>query len=246
MDGIINTHPPYDFIQGALLPVDKPLGWTSFDVVNKIKYKLKHTLGVKKIKVGHSGTLDPLATGLLLVAAGRMTKNLKYLTDMDKVYSGTIQLGSSTPSFDKETEIDSHYPTDHITLDLIKENLKAFTGEIEQAVPKFSAVRVKGKRLYHYARKSEQVVVPKRKVEIKSFECLSFDPRENTLDFRVHCSKGTYIRSLAHDFGQHLNSGGHLSRLKREKIGPYSLVEAHSLKDLLDLIEHSAVIKSDD
>ncbi|HKK88130.1 MAG TPA: tRNA pseudouridine(55) synthase TruB [Saprospiraceae bacterium] len=246
MDDIINTHPPYDFIQGALLPVDKPLEWTSFDVVNKIKYKLKQTLQVKKIKVGHSGTLDPLATGLLLVAAGPMTKKLKYLTDMDKVYSGTIQLGSSTPSFDKETEIDTRYPTNHITFDLIEENLEKFTGEIEQEVPRFSAVRVKGKRLYHYARKSEQVVAPRRKVEIKSFECLNFDPSEYTMDFRVRCSKGTYIRSLAHDFGQYLNSGGHLSRLKREKIGPYSLSEAHSLNDLLDLIEKSAVIKRDD
>jgi tRNA pseudouridine55 synthase len=246
MDRIVNTHPPYDFVQGALLLVDKPLEWTSFDVVNKIKYKLRHALGVKKIKVGHSGTLDPLATGLLLIATGRMTKELKYLTDLDKIYSGTIQLGASTPSFDKETAPDQQFPTDHIDEESIQEAIEAFTGCIEQEVPSYSAVRVKGKRLYEYARKSEEIALPRRKIEIKSFECLSFNRDLKTVDFRVHCSKGTYIRSLAHEFGRYLNSGGHLSALKRERIGPYSLEMAFTLKNLIDLIEGSIATENND
>lgn len=228
------------------MPVDKPMDWTSFDVVNKIKFKLKHTLQVKKIKVGHSGTLDPLATGLLLVAAGRMTKQLKHLTDLDKVYSGTIQLGASTPSYDRETEVDQQFPTDHIDPYSIEQALQAHTGEIEQVVPKYSAVKVRGKRLYQYARNSEVVAPPKRRVEIKSFECLHYDSELKTIDFRIRCSKGTYIRSLAHDFGLYLNSGGYLSALKREKIGPYSLDSAYTLTDLLDLIENSEAIARDD
>lgn len=246
MDRIINIQPPYHFLEGALLPVDKPLEWTSFDVVNKIKYKLKHVLGVKKIKVGHSGTLDPLATGLLLIATGRMTKQLKYLTDLDKVYSGTMQLGSTTPSFDRETDVDHEYPTAHITEELIQQACNQLTGHIEQEVPRFSAVRVGGKRLYHYARQSQEVVVPKRSIEIKSFACFDYDPEKKTLGFRVHCSKGTYIRSLIQDFGKLLNSGAHLSTLKREKIGPYALDSAYSLNELLTIIDESAVTQKDE
>lgn len=210
-----------DFKAGQILLIDKPLNWTSFQVVNKVRWLIRKRHNIKKIKVGHAGTLDPLATGLLIICTGKFTKRIPELQGQIKEYTGTITLGSTTPSFDLETEIDQHYPIDHITEELLQQTVEKFTGEIEQTPPVFSALKKDGKRLYEYARKGEEVEVQKRKVEIQEFEIDS----QNLPDirFRVICSKGTYIRSLAHEFGQALNSGAHLSELRRTRIGEYSV-----------------------
>ncbi len=225
----------YDFKEGALLLIDKPKGWTSFDVVNKIRYKLKFKLGEKKIKVGHSGTLDPFATGLLLVCTGKSTKKLEALQNLPKIYTGTITLGASTPSFDPETEIDATYPVEHITEELIEKTRRQFLGAIQQIPPIFSAIKVDGQPLYKKARKGEKVEIKPRPVHIFKFDIRRIAIPE--LDFVVECSKGTYIRSLANDFGHALGSGAFLSSLCRTQIGNYKLSEAWNLDELTDHIE---------
>ncbi len=227
--------PSYDFKAGALLLANKPKTWTSFDVVNKIRYQLKHTLGVKKIKVGHSGTLDPLATGLLIICTGKFTKKLNELQGLTKEYTGTFYLGCTTPSFDAESEVDQRYPTEHITRELIEEKKAAFLGEIDQVPPTFSAIKVDGQPLYKKARAGKKVKVEARRVTIYDFEFQRFELPE--LDFIVKCSKGTYIRSLAHDFGKALNSGAYLSALCRTKIGDFRLEDAWELDELVKHIQ---------
>ncbi len=232
--------PKYDFRAGATLLVDKPKGWTSFDVVNKIRYKLKWRLGVKKIKVGHAGTLDPMATGLLLICTGKFTKKLAQFQGLDKVYTGTMMLGATTPSFDAETKIEERFPTDHITPESVEQIRRRFLGEIEQVPPMFSAIKVDGQPLYKRARRGETVEVEPRQVHIYSFDITRFEIPE--LDFRVHCSKGTYIRSLAYDFGKALDSGAYLSALRRNKIGDFSIEDAWNLDELVEKIEEGIIV----
>lgn len=227
--------PRYDFQAGALLLVDKPKEWTSFDVVNKIRYRLKHKLGVKKIKVGHAGTLDPMATGLLIICTGKMTKQITQYQGMPKEYVGTIYLGATTPSFDAETEIDQEFPTQHIDENLIEQARQQFLGPIEQIPPMFSAIKVDGQPLYKKARKGIMVEVKPRPVEIYDFQIVKKELPE--LDFVAKCSKGTYIRSLAYDFGKAVRSGAYLSRLCRTKIGDYHLEDAWNLNELIEFLE---------
>jgi len=230
-------HSKYNFQEGALLLVDKPKDWTSFDVVNKIRYTLKNKLGVKKIKVGHSGTLDPMATGLLIICTGKFTKKLEGLQGLTKVYTGTITLGATTPSFDAETEIDETFPTKHITEALINNTKQQFLGDLEQVPPIFSAIKVDGQPLYKKARKGIKVEIKPRPVHIYHFDIQRITIPE--IDFNVKCSKGTYIRSLANDFGKALESGGYLSALCRTQIGDYQLLDAWKLNDLIDHIEQN-------
>lgn len=218
-----------DYQNGQILLIDKPLEWSSFQAVNKIKWTLKKKLGLKKIKVGHAGTLDPLATGLLIICTGKFTKRIPELQGQVKEYTGTFQLGATRPSYDLETEIDATFTTDHISTDLIKQTTAQFIGEIDQQPPIFSAIKKDGKRLYEHARKGESVEIPTRKVTIHEFEITSINEMEVT--FRVVCSKGTYIRSLAHDFGKVLGSGAYLSSLRRTKIGSYVVENSISPND---------------
>ena len=212
---------PEDFLEGKVVLIDKPLHWSSFQAVNKIKWSLKKHLGLKKIKEGHAGTLDPLATGLLIVCTGKFTKRIPELQGMIKEYTGTFYIGATTPSYDLETEVNATFPTNHITNELIEETLKQFIGEIDQKPPVFSAIKKDGKRLYEHARKGEEVEIAARKTTIHEFELTRIALPE--VDFRVVCSKGTYIRSLAYDYGQALNSGAHLTALRRTKIGEFSV-----------------------
>lgn len=209
----------YDFKEGEVLLFDKPYEWTSFDLVNKVRKMICTALGVKKIKVGHAGTLDPLATGLLIVCTGKATKTIDSYQAEEKEYITTLQLGSTTPSFDLETEIDATYPTDHINRELIDETLKDFIGELNQIPPAFSAVKVKGKRAYELAREGKDPGLKPKKLIIKEIEVISF--KETELELRIVCSKGTYIRGLARDIGVALKSGAHLTTLKRTRIGKY-------------------------
>lgn len=213
------------FQEGQILLIDKPLTWSSFQAVNKIKYALIKNLNLpKKFKIGHAGTLDPLASGLLIICTGKFTKKISELQGQIKEYTGTITLGATTPSYDLETEINETFPTDHITEELLFETTKQFIGIIDQFPPIFSAIKKDGKRLYEHARAGEEVEIQSRKVEIMEFEITRINLPE--VDFRVVCSKGTYIRSLAFDFGKALNSGGHLTALRRTKIGDFSVDNA--------------------
>lgn len=221
-----------DFQDGQVLQIDKPLNWTSFQAVNKLKWALKSKLGLKKIKIGHAGTLDPLATGLLLVCTGKFTKRIAELQGQEKEYTGTITVGATTPSYDLETEINETFPTEHITDELIHETVKQFLGEIDQRPPIFSALKKDGVRLYEHARNGEEVEIPTRKTVIREFEITRIALPE--IDFRVVCSKGTYIRSLAFDFGKALNSGGHLTALRRTKIGNYDVKDGYDLEAFVD------------
>jgi len=224
-----------DFKEGQILLIDKPLKWTSFQAVNKIKWMLKKNLGLKKIKVGHAGTLDPLASGLLIICTGRFTKKISDLQGQAKEYTGTFHLGETRPSYDMETEVDASFSTDHISADLIKKTTVKFTGEIDQKPPIFSALKKDGKRLYEHARKGESVEIPTRKVTIHEFEITAINLPEVT--FRVVCSKGTYIRSLAHDFGKALNSGAYLSSLRRTKIGDFNVENGVSPNDFASIYQ---------
>ncbi|MFC4723149.1 tRNA pseudouridine(55) synthase TruB [Geojedonia litorea] len=221
-----------DYISGQVLLIDKPLHWTSFQVVNKLRWELKRAFNLKKIKVGHAGTLDPLATGLLVLCTGKMTKQIDTFQGQIKEYTGTFVIGSTTPSYDLETEIDATFPTEHITQTLIQETSKQFLGAIEQFPPVFSAIKKDGKRLYEFARAGESVEIKSRTVHISEFEIIKIE--DNTVDFRVVCSKGTYIRSLAYDFGKALNSGAHLSVLRRTKIGEFEVSNAISLDNFIE------------
>ena len=214
-----------DYLEGQILLIDKPLTWTSFQAVNKLKYILKREYNLpKKFKIGHAGTLDPLATGLLIICTGKFTKRITEIQSQTKEYTGTITVGATTPSYDLETEVDATFPTEHITESVIKETVKQFLGEIDQKPPVFSAIKKDGKRLYEHARAGEEVEIAFRKTTIHEFEITRIALPE--IDFRVKCSKGTYIRSLAFDFGKALNSGAYLSALRRTKIGDYSVTNA--------------------
>ncbi len=212
--------------KGQVVLIDKPLAWTSFDVVNKMRYAILKKYQLKKFKVGHAGTLDPLATGLLLICVGKATKTINTFQNLDKEYTGTFWLGATTPSYDRETAIDQHFETDHITPELIIDTAKKFTGRQKQFPPMFSAIKKNGKKLYEHARKGETVDIAPREIEIKEFEILAVNLPK--VDFRVKVSKGTYIRSLAYDFGKALNSGGFLWSLRRTKIGNFNVDRAVS------------------
>ncbi|WP_452224908.1 tRNA pseudouridine(55) synthase TruB [Lacinutrix chionoecetis] len=221
-----------DYQTGEVLLIDKPLNWTSFQVVNKLRWEIRQAFNIKKIKVGHAGTLDPLATGLLVICTGKMTKQIDTFQGQIKEYTGTIVLGSTTPSFDLETEINETFDTTHITEDLIHKTTAKFTGEIDQFPPVFSAIKKDGKRLYEFARAGEEVTIKSRKVTINSFDITKID--NTSVDFKVVCSKGTYIRSLANDFGKALHSGGHLSVLRRTKIGDFNVSDASSIDGFIE------------
>lgn len=214
-----------DYLNGQIILIDKPLKWSSFQAVNKLKYVLKNKFDLpKKFKIGHAGTLDPLASGLLIVCTGKFTKKITEIQAQAKEYTGTIIVGATTPSYDLETEVDAHFPTIHITDELIYKTVNQFLGEIDQKPPVFSAIKKDGKRLYEHARAGEVIDIIARKTTIHEFEITRIAMPE--IDFRVVCSKGTYIRSLAYDFGVALQSGAHLSALRRTKIGDYDVKNA--------------------
>jgi tRNA pseudouridine55 synthase len=222
-----------DYQNGQVLLIDKPLNWTSFQAVNKIKYALINKVGLpKKFKIGHAGTLDPLASGLLLICTGKFTKIISELQGQAKEYKGTFYIGATTPSYDLETEIDETFPISHINDELIHETIKQFLGEINQKPPIYSAIKKDGVRLYEHARAGEFVEIASRKTTIHEFEITRIALPE--IDFRVVCSKGTYIRSLAFDFGKALNSGAHLTALRRTKIG------ANQVENAIDVIQFEA------
>ena len=223
-----------DFLDGQILLINKPLGWTSFDVVKKIKNLIRTKYSLKKLKVGHAGTLDPLATGLLIVCTGKFTKLISKIQGQEKTYTGTITLGGTTPSYDLETEVDNNYETAHITEELIKESTTQFIGEIDQKPPIFSALKKGGERLYEKARRGETIEIESRKVTVREFTITSIENLE--VNFEIKCSKGTYIRSIAHDFGAALNSGGYLSKLCRTSIGEYQLSEAIDVETFKKLL----------
>lgn len=224
-----------DFLNGQVLLIDKPLHWTSFQAVNKIKYSLINKAGLpKKFKIGHAGTLDPLASGLLLICTGKFTKKISELQGQAKEYTGTFYIGATTSSYDLETEIDQTFPTDHIDESLIHETVKQFLGEIDQKPPIFSAIKKDGVRLYEHARAGETVEIASRKTTIHEFEITRIALPE--VDFRVVCTKGTYIRSLAYDFGRAMNSGSHLTVLRRTKIGDYDVKNAIDVTAFVDTL----------
>ncbi|HUM89108.1 MAG TPA: tRNA pseudouridine(55) synthase TruB [Prolixibacteraceae bacterium] len=217
-----------DFQEGAVLLFDKPLDWTSFDLVNKVRWLLCKKLHIKKLKVGHAGTLDPKATGLVIVCTGKATKTIDSLQAEEKEYIATLKLGATTPSYDLEKEEDKTYPTEHITLELVQEKLKTFTGEIDQVPPIFSAIKVDGKRAFEFARKGNDPLLDARKITIYSIEVVRFEMPELVL--RINCSKGTYIRSLARDLGESLGSGAYLTGLIRTKSGAKMLENAFTIE----------------
>lgn len=223
--------PQFDFAAGEVLLVDKPVGWTSFDVVNKIRYSIKPL----KVKVGHAGTLDPLATGLLIICTGKFTKQIDQYQAEEKEYTGTITLGATTPSYDLETEIDARYDYSAVTPEQIQEAAQSFVGEIQQYPPAHSAIKQQGERVYEKARRGEEVVLKSRPVTISEFEITELQMPE--VSFKVSCSKGTYIRSLAYDMGQKLGCGGHLSKLRRTRSGNFSVGSAWQIDDLIEQIK---------
>ena len=224
-----------EYLNGQIILIDKPLHWTSFQAVNKLKYALINKIGLpKKFKIGHAGTLDPLATGLLLVCTGKFTKRITELQGQAKEYTGTFFIGATTPSYDLETEIDQIFTTSHIDDSLIHETVKQFLGEIDQKPPIFSAIKKDGVRLYEHARAGETIEIAARKTTIHEFEITRIALPE--IDFRVVCSKGTYIRSLAFDFGKAMNSGSHLTVLRRTKIGNYDVNVATDIASFEDSI----------
>ena len=221
----------FNFQNGEIILIDKELNWTSFDVVSKLRNSIKKKLDLKKIKVGHAGTLDPLATGLLIICTGKMTKRIEEFSCLNKTYTGKITIGSTTPSYDLETKPNVYYPTDHINEELILNTAKKFIGKILQKPPIFSAVKKDGVRLYKLARRGVDVKVEKREITIHDFTITSINFPE--IEFSVCCSKGTYIRSLANDFGKELGSGAHLSELRRTSIGEYSVYKSFKLMNFI-------------
>lgn len=234
---ISKSHLPIkvDFVEGAIILIDKPIGWTSFDVVNKLRFKLKHGLGIKKIKVGHAGTLDPMATGLLLVCTGKMTKEIDSLQAQIKGYTGSMLVGATTPTYDAESAPDHSFDTDHITEDHMIDAVKTLTGTIQQIPPIYSAIKIDGKAAYELARRGKELEMKSRSVEIFNFELLNRSLSD--LSFSVTCSKGTYIRSLVYDFGRLLHSGAYMTVLRRVSIGTYSVDEALSIDAAAAYIE---------
>ena len=229
---------PEDYLEGQILLIDKPLKWSSFQAVNKLKFGLIKELKLpKKFKIGHAGTLDPLASGLLIICTGKFTKRIEELQGQAKEYTGTITVGATTPSYDLETEINQRFPVDHITETLIQKTLSQFIGEIDQKPPVFSAIKKDGKRLYESARAGIEVEIKTRKVTVSEFEITRIALPE--IDFRIVCSKGTYIRSIAYDFGLALTSGGHLTALRRTKIGDYSVDNALEPEAFIEALTQS-------
>lgn len=228
-------------IQGEVLYLDKPLSWTSFDVVKRIRGKLHHRLGIKKLKVGHAGTLDPLATGVLIVCTGKMTKQIDELQAHVKEYVAEMALGATTPSFDLETEIDATYPTEHITREMVEQVLQEqFVGSIQQVPPAFSACKVDGHRAYKMARKGKTVELKAKELVIDEIELLAFEPQKITV--RVVCSKGTYIRALARDIGVALDSGAHLTALRRTRVGSVRVEDCLSVPDMLSVLDEAELV----
>ena len=223
-----------NFLDGKTLLFNKPLGWSSFDVVKKVKYHICKKYNIKNLKVGHAGTLDPLASGLLIICTGKSTKIISEIQKQKKTYTGTITLGGSTASFDLETEIDKKFSTSHINNDLVYKIKNKFIGEIDQKPPVFSALKIAGERLYKKARRGEKVMIKSRKVSVYKFDILSF--KDLNIDFEIECSTGTYIRSIANDFGNALNCGGHLSKLCRTAIGDYQLSKSIEILNFEDIL----------
>lgn len=235
-----------DFISGETLYIDKPLEWTSFDVVKRVRGVLLHRLHRKKMKVGHAGTLDPLATGVMIVVTGRSTKLIESLQAGVKEYVATIQLGATTPSYDLETEVDATYPTEHITREAVEDVLPRFRGRIEQVPPSFSACKVDGHRAYKMARKGHEVELKPKVLVIDEIEVEEFDPERMTLRLRIVCSKGTYIRALARDIGQALDSGGHLIALRRTRVGDVRVEDCLSVDQAVELIRTTDIEMPDE
>lgn len=218
----------YNFVEGEILLFDKPLDWTSFDVVSKVRYLLCNNLGIKKLKVGHAGTLDPKATGLVVLCTGKATKRIESIQAQEKEYIATIKLGATTPSFDLESDEDHFFETKHITINLIEEKIKEFLGEIDQVPPIFSAIRVNGKRAFDYARGGQELELKSRKIQIDAIKIVNFELPFLTL--KVNCGKGTYIRSLARDLGLSLESGAYLTALRRTRIGENRVEDGFNLE----------------
>lgn len=231
-----------DFIAGETLFIDKPLGWTSFDVVKRLRGVIQHRLHTRRLKVGHAGTLDPLATGVMIITTGRHTKLIESLQAGVKEYEATMQLGATTPSFDLETEIDATFPTGHITPELVAEVLSRFTGRIEQVPPSYSACKVDGRRAYTMARKGKEVELKPKVLVIDSLDIISFSPETMVLKVRVVCSKGTYIRALARDIGAALGSGAHLTALRRTRVGDVGIDTCLSVDRAVELIRLTDVV----
>ncbi|MDE7436968.1 MAG: tRNA pseudouridine(55) synthase TruB [Muribaculaceae bacterium] len=233
-----------DFISGEIIGIDKPLGWTSFDAVKRLRGAIQRRLRVKKFKVGHAGTLDPLATGVLIVCTGRATRMIETLQNGSKEYIAEITLGATTPSYDLETEVDETYPWKHITRDLIEETLPKFVGNVMQVPPVFSAVKIDGKRAYNLARKGKEVELKAKPLEIKEIEILGFEG--NKLTIRVVCSKGTYIRALARDIGEALGSGAHLTALRRTRVGEIKIEDCLTIDRAVEVIDNGPLTFPDD
>lgn len=233
-----------DFISGEIIGIDKPLGWTSFDAVKRIRGAIQRRLNVKKFKVGHAGTLDPLATGVLIICTGRATRDIERLQNGTKEYIATLRLGATTPSFDLEKEIDATYPWEHITQDMVREVLPTFTGHIMQVPPVYSAVKIDGKRAYKYARKGAEVELKAKPLVISELEMLPSELPE--LKLRIVCSKGTYIRALTRDIGIALGSGAHLTALCRTRVGDIRLADCMSVDEAVDRISNCEVTYPDD
>ena len=223
-----------EFLNGQVFLLNKQIGWTSFDIIKKMKYLIRKKYSIKKIKIGHAGTLDPLATGLLIVCTGKFTKKISEIQNQEKTYTGTIQLGGSTPSYDLETKVFQNHQTNHITEKLIIQKAKDFIGLIKQKPPIYSAIKKGGERLYAKARRGETVNIESRLVFVREFKIIYIEDLK--VHFKIICSKGTYIRSIAHDFGKALESGGYLSKLCRISIGEYSLTNSINIKKFEDLL----------
>jgi len=223
-----------DFYAGEIINIDKPYGMTSFQALAKVRKQISRRLGVKRMKVGHAGTLDPLATGVLTLCTGKATKRIEELQGHSKEYTATLQLGATTPSYDKEHPVDKTYPTEHITEELIIEALKKFEGDIDQVPPVYSACKVNGDRAYELTRKGKEVTLQAKKIHIEKIELLNFDAENMTLDIRVECGKGTYIRSLARDIGETLNCGAYLTALRRTKVGEVKVENCLKMDEIED------------
>ncbi len=227
-------------LDGEILYIDKPLHWSSFDAVKRLRGAMQRRLGIKKMKVGHAGTLDPLATGVMIICTGRATKRIDELQAHTKEYIATVALGATTPSFDLETEIDATYPTKHITKELVEQALQQFTGRIEQVPPTYSACKIDGKRAYKFARKGQEVELKPKILIIDEIELLEYS--QQSIVIRVVCSKGTYIRALARDIGKALNSGGHLTVLRRTRVGDISVNDCLSVEQAIEFIEKTPIV----
>lgn len=236
----LNEPGAMDFIDGEVLAIDKPLGWTSFDAVKRLRGAIQKRLRLKKFKVGHAGTLDPLATGVLIVCTGRATRKIEELQSGEKEYEATIVLGATTPSFDLETEIDATYPTDHLTEEKIREALESFRGNIMQVPPVFSAVKVDGKRAYKYARNGKELELKAKPITINNIQFISLEGNE--LKFRVECGKGTYIRALARDIGEKLMTGAHLIKLRRTRVGKIKIEDCMKIDEAVDKIQNAPLV----